>query len=145
MPGFSSQFGVALLLVLTSNACAHATSGQQDASAILGVWRGTSICTNREVAPACKDEQIIYTFRPLSGGLAGKVVLKAEKIVDGKIIPMNELEGLYDPANGTWSAEIQSARFHGLWSYVISGLSLTGTLADLPSKAIIRSVSARKE
>ena len=31
-----------------------------DISAFLGTWRGTSTCVDRELAPACKDEIVVY-------------------------------------------------------------------------------------
>jgi hypothetical protein len=29
---------------------------------LIGVWRGTSICTDRVAAPACHDETVVYEF-----------------------------------------------------------------------------------
>lgn len=136
---------VAFLLLLVPHTVVRATTCAQDTSNIIGVWRGTSICTDRKIAPACKDEQIIYTFRNAPGQRPGKVILKADKVVDGKIEFMAELEGTYDQKKHTWTAEFRSPRFHGLWSFVISGRNLTGTLTDIPSKAIIRKISARKD
>jgi len=136
---------IALTLLFTAPAIARTMSCLQDTSNIIGVWRGTSICTDRKIAPACKDEQIIYTFRNAPGQRPGKVILKADKVVDGKIEFMGELEGTFDQKKHTWTAEFRSPRFHGLWSFVISGRNLTGTLTDIPSKATIRKISARKD
>jgi hypothetical protein len=31
---------------------------------VIGTWRGSSICINREAAPACTDERVIYRINP---------------------------------------------------------------------------------
>jgi hypothetical protein len=108
---------------------------------IFGVWRGTSVCMDRERAPACKDEEVLYTFTRPADGAEGKAHLKADKIVDGNVVPMGELDFAYDPDVRAWTSEFQSPRFHGLWSYSVAGGRLTGTLLELPSRAILRTVS----
>ena len=52
----------AIFAVLGSLGLAGPEGSGAAASAILGQWRGTSLCTNREIASACKDEEILYTF-----------------------------------------------------------------------------------
>ena len=49
-----------MLLGALALAAAPAFAAGPDGDAILGVWRGSSLCTDREVAPACKDEQVRY-------------------------------------------------------------------------------------
>jgi hypothetical protein len=108
---------------------------------IFGVWRGSSLCMDRERAPACKDEEVLYTFTRPADGAEGKAHQKAEKIVDGKPVLMGELDFNYDPDLRAWTSEFESPRFHGLWSYSVAGGKLTGTLLELPSHAILRTVS----
>jgi len=115
------------------------------ADAIVGEWRGTSLCTNRELAPACKDESIIYVFTPLPSGGVPRVHLDASKIVDGKVLPMGEFDLDYDADEASWNIEFSTPRVHARWSYSVSGDRLDGTLVELPSKAQLRKVEATRQ
>jgi len=103
-----------LLLLLLLAISSSATAQDANAKAILGTWRGTSICVNLEASPGCKNEEVIYEFRELTPPAAGKLNLKAEKIVDGKAVPMGELDLVWVSAEGAWSSEIQTPRVHAL-------------------------------
>jgi hypothetical protein len=113
-------------------------------AAIVGEWRGTSLCTNREVAPACKDERVVYTFSPSRTAPADAVHLKADTLVNGAVVPMYELDLTFEPVSGTWRSEVRSEGFSGLWSYTVEGSRLSGTLVELPSNALLRRVEAAK-
>ena len=76
------------------------------------MWRGTSVCVNLEAAPACHDEEVVYEFREMTPPVAGKLTLKADKIVDGKVVPMAVFDLVWDPARESWSYEIQTQRVH---------------------------------
>jgi hypothetical protein len=116
----------------------------QDANAILGVWKGTSICVNQEATPACRDEEVVYEFRETTPPAAGKVTLKADKIVNGEAVPMGALDFTWDSKAGAWSCEIQT-RYHGLWSFPPpKGGELTGTLVLLPDRTLVRKVAVRR-
>jgi hypothetical protein len=134
-----------LLLVSFLVSLSAAASAQDEATNLIGTWRGSSICSDRERAPACKDEEIIYTFRSPSSGEPRKAILKADKVVNGEIVPMGEMEISYNADSKRWESELKSPRFHGLWSFACTGLELSGTLIDLPSKAVLRKVTARKQ
>lgn len=112
---------------------------------ILGVWRGSSICTDRVVAPACKDEQVVYHFERLPNTAEGHVTLKADKLIDGKPAPMGELDLTYDAMNDRWSSELQTRSGHYLWAYSVKGRSMSGMLIDLPTGKQVRKVSAQKD
>jgi hypothetical protein len=117
----------------------------QDAKAILGIWRGTSVCVNREVAPACRDEAVIYDFRERTPAAAGKLTLNADKIEDGKAVPMGVLDLAWDSKEGAWTYEIQNARAHALWIFKQpAGDDLSGTLVTLPERTLIRKAAARR-
>jgi hypothetical protein len=131
-----------LLLAITSSS----TAQDANAKAILGVWRGTSICVNLEAAPACKNEEVIYEFRETTPPVAGKLNLTADKIVDGKVVPMGEFEVVWVPAEGAWSSEIQTPRVHALWSFKQSkGDELAGTLVLLPDRTLVRKAAALRQ
>jgi len=115
------------------------------ADAIVGEWRGTSLCTNRELAPACKDESIVYLFTPLPSDGAPKVHLDASKIVDGKAAPMGEFDLTWEAGEASWSVEFSTPRVHARWSFTVNGDELAGTLVELPSKAQLRKVDAKRQ
>lgn len=121
-----------------------AAVAQDAAAAILGTWRGTSLCTNRDVAPACKDENVVYVFEHRDGTPPGSLLLHASKIVDGATLPMGDLEMTLDPATATWSSEIRNERVHAIWSFTVEGEVLKGTLIDVPTKAQVRKAEARR-
>ena len=50
-------------------------------SEILGVWKGSSICTKVEGNEFCHDESVVYTVVDVPGQPA-TVALKAERVVD---------------------------------------------------------------
>ena len=106
--------------------------------AIRGSWRGKSVCTDRQRAPACKDEEVLYEFTPVT---ESKVHQKADKLVDGNAVPMGELDFDYDSNGRVWKSEFESPRFHGLWTYSVAGDRLTGMLVDVPTRAVLRTVS----
>ncbi len=135
----------ALVVFCFVGAVAPLAAEPRPADAILGEWRGSSICTNREVAPACKDESIVYLFTPMKSDGAEKVHIEASKIVDGKVLPMGEFDLTYDADEASWSVEFKTPRVHARWSYTVSGDRLAGTLVDLPSNAQVRKVDATRQ
>ena len=132
---------VSLLLLILGGAGAAAA---QEPKAILGVWRGTSLCVNREAAPACRDEQVIYEFKETSPPSAGKLTLSADKIEEGKPVLMGVFDLAWDPKEGAWTSEIQNSRLHILWSFASRGDDLTGTLVLLPGRTLVRKAAARR-
>jgi hypothetical protein len=129
-----------LLAVLT--AAASAASGPRDA--VLGEWRGTSTCVDRVKHPACKDEVVIYHFTAKSDDPSA-VTLKADKVVDGKVLWMGDFDCNWDAASGAWLAEFQNERAHVLWSFVVHGREIEGTLVDLPDRSLVRRVAVKKQ
>jgi hypothetical protein len=136
---------VLLAALAGAGLAAPVAAGEPEGAATLGEWRGPSLCTDRVRAPACKDEEVLYHFTPVAGGPEGKVHLKADKLVDGKFETMGELDFEYDSATKEWKSEFRSPRFHGLWTYAVDGRRLSGTLIDLPSKALIRRISCARK
>ena len=106
----------------------------------LGTWRGTSTCVNRELAPACSDETIVYEIG--RSETTNAALLKADKVVDGKRVPMGELEFTYSEKDGCWRSEFSTPRVRGVWCLVIEGSNMTGSLRLLPQNAEVRKVQA---
>ena len=110
---------------------------------LLGTWRGTSTCVNRQMAPACNDETVVYEVRPSNTPKAA--LLEADKIVDGKRVPMGELEFVYSEKEGCWRSEFSTQRVHGVWCLVVEGRNMTGSLRVLPQNADVRKVQLKHD
>jgi hypothetical protein len=108
----------------------------------VGTWTGESVCTDKN-RPACKNEVVVYRFEEISGK-QGVLLLLADKIIDGKRIPMGKLECKYDEAGGTLSCEFTIRQTHGLWEYKVSGDQMEGTLVLLPDRTLGRRVKVRR-
>lgn len=109
----------------------------------LGTWRGSSVCVDRIIAPACRDGTIVYEVR--RGAKAETATLKADKIVDGERAPMGEFDFAYNATEACWRAEFETPRFHGAWCLVVEGKRMTGTLRLLPDKAVVRRVELTRD
>ena len=135
-----SFFAACVCLVVAASA-----SAADDPRTILGSWRGTSLCVNLQAAPACRDEEVLYKFRETTPPAAGKLTLQADKIVDGKVVPMGVLDLVWDSKASAWTSEISTPRVHALWSYALpKGDELAGTLVSLPDRALLRKVAVRR-
>ena len=106
------------------------------ADAILGQWRGTSICEKVEEARYCHDENVQYTFTR-EGDVYKQ---KADKLVNGKYEEMGRMDFHYDAATKSWSGDFTGPRAHVLWSYTIDGDEMKGTCVILPAKTVVRHV-----
>jgi hypothetical protein len=110
---------------------------------ILGMWKGTSVCTKVEGNEFCRDETVVYNFVDLPDQPA-TVVLKAARIVDGVIQPTYWLYFTYRPEQGRWTSEFERPSVSGVWAYVVHGDEMTGTAARKPSLTIVRNVTAKR-
>jgi hypothetical protein len=110
---------------------------------IVGTWSGSSICVNREAAPACADEQVVYEIAA-TPGRAMTVTVKADKVVDGKRVPMGDLDFTRDTREDPWTTTIDTPRVHAIWQLTVKNGALTGTMMLLPSKVLVRKMDLRK-
>ena len=134
-----ARVGVLLLAASLAGARLHA-----QADAILGTWRGTSICVKEDWNRACNDEQIVY-YVTRAPGRSDSVALDARKLVNGVEDPMGVLTLGPDSTGSTWSGEWSNARYHLLWTFEVRDTVLSGTLRLLPDRRIGRNISARKD
>src|SRR2546421_8519276 len=106
--------------------------GQQGSSSdltkMVGDSSGKSICAGDN--PSCHDEKVVYHVS-VSPGEADKVAIAADKIVDGKPVPMGVLKLKYDASKQTLTGEFQTARYHGWWEFTIKGNIMEGALTLL--------------
>jgi len=115
----------------------------KNAAAIVGTWRGTSVCVDLVAHPACHDEVVVYE---VTGPAAdGTVRLQADKIVEGKREPMGELTFRFAADTGTWVADFERPRMRGRWSLRVEDTRMAGTLASLPDGKVARRVSLKKQ
>ena len=129
----------ALLLLLPPQGASN------PAAAILGEWRGTSLCVDKARDTACRDEQTIYTVDSASTP-RGPVRMQADKIVNGRRLDMGVFRLKYDSVAHVWSQDMHTPSGHDIvWSFAAIGDSLTGTLVDLPGNRLVRRVSARRQ
>jgi hypothetical protein len=133
--------GVAALLVLAAIGMWAAEMG--DLNEFLGTWRGKSTCVNREAAPACIDEVVVYEVR--RSDTPNAAVLRADKIVDGQRVPMGELAFAYSHKDGCWRSELSTPRVHGVWCLMVNSRVMTGSLRLLPENADVREVRLEHE
>ena len=113
------------------------------AESVHGDWRGSSICVNREIAPACNDEQVHLKFELYRHHGSDKVHLDAQKLVDGKYETMFEID--LDAVGDVWvHAFATRAGARGKWTFRARGDDLDGRLVDEASGADVRKVTARR-
>ena len=146
MRGHESVAALRILLV----ACAalafpwalHAAQADHPPSELIGTWSGTSVCTDGVAAPACKDETVVYDFT--AGATVDTVHWKADKIVEGKRLPMGEFDLLYSDRDACWRAEFTNPRVHMVWCVTVDGAALNGTATLLPGEQVVRKIQARR-
>jgi len=118
-----------------------ATGEQEVPAALAGTWTGTSICVDGR--PACKNEIVVYRFIPVDGKSTVFHQL-ADKIIEGKRVPMGALDYEYDDSLGTLECEFQIHSTHGIWSYTVKGDTMTGQLNILPGGNKVRDVNVHR-
>ena len=118
-------------------------AGDHPVSELVGLWRGTSTCTDRVAAPACKDEVVVYEFT--SGSEAGRVHWKADKVVGGERQTMGDMDLAHDAGDACWKGEFRNPRVQIVWCLKPNGDQLTGSAWLLPGKETVRKVDASRE
>lgn len=138
---------IVALLILTSCVTRSASargphgSATADRAMVLGTWAGRSTCVGNR--PACKNEEVVYRFVEVDSQ-PGLVTLLADKIIDGRRVPMYKLEFHCVEADHSLTCEFRRGQTHGVWAYTVSGDTMTGTLVILPDKTLGRRVSVHR-
>ena len=135
-----------LVFLLVARLARGEASGQgtPPVDAIVGTWRGSSLCVDRQAAPACNDEQVVYEIGA-SPGKPNTVTVKADKVVDGKREFMGALDFSHEAKSGSWTSDFENPRVHALWRLTVTGETLKGTMVVLPSRAVVRRMDLKKE
>jgi hypothetical protein len=117
------------------------TARQVSAASIAGTWTGEWICVGSR--PACKNEVVVYRFEPVAGK-STVVTLLADKLINGKRVPMYKLDFQYDEATRTLSCDFNQGRTRGTWEYKISGDTMEGTGIVLAGRSVARRVKVKR-
>jgi hypothetical protein len=131
-----------VLLAFVAHRPAHAApcASADDGSNLAGDWEGESICGDG--FPSCHDEHVVYhVAKPDEHG---NVSVAADKIVNGKPVPMGVIELKYDAGRHTLTGELKGGRYQGVWEFKVEGDTMQGTLTVLPDKKVGRRIKVKK-
>ena len=103
----------------------------------VGVWHGESLCTP-DAGSACHDEKVVYYIDAIAGK-PDALMVRADKIVDGKAITMGSGPWQYDRAKQTLTWESDKR----VWLMKINGKQIEGTLT-LPDHTVVRRMTLAK-
>ena len=132
-----------ILMTLASTISGAGSPAVSDGARIVGEWRGTSICTNHQLAPACKDESVRYIFSA-SPQDTNTFHLLAERLESDAYQVMYEIDLRYSEADGTWTYQFDSRTCpQCLWWYRMESSSLVGGITSKAGEAL-RKVVARR-
>jgi hypothetical protein len=127
---------ICLIAVTALIARAAPQSDSGDESALIGDWRGDSICQVPE--SACHDEKVVYHLSK-SAGKSGWITVSADKIVNGSPVNMGSIEFKYDKDKKTLESETPQ----GVWKFAVAPDKMEGTLTSLDG-TLFRRVSLTK-
>jgi hypothetical protein len=123
--------GLALLIV-----AAFATTSQPADDALVGEWRGDSICVVRP--SACVDEKALYHIQKLSQ--PDRYSLQADKIVNGKPVNMGTTDCALARKEQTLTCELPKGAIH----LALRGPRLEGTM-NLTDGTLWRNITLKKD
>ena len=115
---------------------------QGQATSLAGDWNGESVCFGDN--PSCHDEKVVYHIS-IDPSDATKIKVAADKIVDGKPVPMGDVYLKYDPAKQTLTGKLETARYQGVWEFVVKENVIEGSLSILPDKATGRKIRVKRD
>jgi hypothetical protein len=106
-----------------------------DVANLVGDWKGQSSVQPKNTR--ARDETVVWHLK--KGNAPGKLLIRADKVVNGKAVNMGTLEFAYDQAQKLIVCRYE----HGVWSLRVNGKSIEGTLTT-PDETVIRRVSLEK-
>jgi hypothetical protein len=137
----ATSFVIFCVAVLSTIGAAHgdaqnAQPTASDESAVLGDWRGESICVVRE--SACRNEDSLYHVTKLPEK-PGWFSMKLDKIVGGKPVSMGTMDCSYSAAKRSLTCEFP----RGIMRFTVTGNKMEGTMA-LPDGTQWRKLALKK-
>jgi hypothetical protein len=116
--------------------------GTAPAAAIVGVWHGTSLCTDKQVDRSCHDEEVVYVVDSAAGRM-GPVRLQIDKIVNGAREYMGDSRLTYDSTAHIWFVEL-TTRMQMRWTFTVRGDSLLGEAREMPAQRLFRRIAVAR-
>src|SRR5262249_51194951 len=116
---------------------AHAGKANADEQALVGDWRGDSICVVRP--SACHDEKALYHVKK-TGNAPNQYSIDADKIVDGKPEYMGTLECTYAPEKHALACSARNL----VLNLTLEGNNLNGPMS-LHDATLWRNITLRRE
>ena len=104
--------------------CSVSFSQGKNNNAIIGVWKGESICQIK--SSPCHDEIVVYHISKTQEPNTFQVI--ANKVVNGKEEDMGVLQFTYDSLHQTFT-NLDEKR-NASWKFKIKGDTMDGTLMD---------------
>jgi len=126
-----------IFILLAASLFSTVTRAAADESSIAGIWRGDSICVQKNTA--CHDEVAVYRVSAIPGK-DGHVYVSGGKVVDGKEVVMGSGEWRFDASTRTLSTELP----HGEIMLVVNGDKMQGTFT-LHDKTVLRRITLKRE
>jgi hypothetical protein len=126
-----------IFILLTTFLFSTVTQAAEDESSIARIWRGGSICVQKNTA--CHDEVAVYRVSVIPGK-HGHVYVSSGKVVDGKEVVMGSGEWRFDASTRTLSTELPL----GDIVLVVNGDKMQGTFT-LRDKTVLRHITLKKE
>lgn len=108
---------------------------------VVGNWEGESICVNLKVAPACKNEHVIYHISSVANK-SNQVQVNADKVVNKVPVPMGEITLTINGKASTLSSDMTYNGNRLLWDFEVKGDRMNGTLRN-GDKVVIRRISLK--
>ncbi len=124
---------LSLVLGMLASAAAVEASDSSDAGPVLGNWEGESTCTIPD--SPCHNEHVVYEIKAEK---APALAVDAYKIVGGEKQFMGTLACRYLASEQT--LRCVGRRPDDIWTIMINGDSMTGTLTVGPDKKLYRKV-----
>jgi hypothetical protein len=132
---------ILLLMMLSASNPTDPVTAEKAAAPFKGTWTGKSTCVGDR--PACKNETVVYRFVPFTGA-PWQLRLLADKVIEGKRVPMGALMFAYDDSTRGLRCEFKRGTTHGVWYFEVDGDSLRGKLLLLPDGDKARDVRAHR-
>jgi hypothetical protein len=116
----SAQGAAIVAALVLATAALHASGPEENRAAVIGDWRGSSICL---VKPsACHDEEALYHVK--AGATPDTPSMQADKIVDGKPEEMGTANCSFDAAKSLLHCWFE----RGYVDLTLEGDSLNGAM-----------------
>jgi hypothetical protein len=130
-------FIVLIAIAVTGTSSPQTGQVAEDGHALVGDWRGDSICV---VKPsACNDEKALYHIKKL-GDQSSRFSLQADKIVNGQAVEMGSMECSFAPAKHELMCSTPKLVLH----LTLNGKSLDGTM-NLADGTVWRNITLRRD